>query len=343
MVPHNRRNKRFDLAIAGEINLDLILYGLPQNMPLEREVLASGYFETLGSSSAILAHNIALLGSNVGFITRVGCDSFGQSAMAYLQAAGVDLSAVVETATATGVTVVLVHPTPDQRTTRRVLTFPGSMAELSCGDLDRAYLKQARHFHLSSLFLQPGLHVGLPNLFDELHDAGLTISLDTNDDPTNRWDGVLDALLDRVDILFPNEEEACRITGQSSLDAALDMLGDRVPLVVAKRGRHGAVLQQGNSRIPIKTCQVMQPIAPRTVVSPERVVDTIGAGDSFNAGFLHAWLRGSTPLDAAAYGLRAGVLSILGCGGVEAFLNPALRKEILEQSAMPLFEPAEGR
>ena len=83
---------KLDIAIAGEINLDLILYGLPEPMPTERELLASDFTITLGSSSAILAHNLAALGSRVGFVTKVGKDSFGTLAMERLRESGVDLA-----------------------------------------------------------------------------------------------------------------------------------------------------------------------------------------------------------------------------------------------------------
>jgi len=63
---------KFDVTIAGELNLDLILYGLPAELPPEREMLATGMMLTLGSSSAIVAHNLAALGSRVGFQSIVG-------------------------------------------------------------------------------------------------------------------------------------------------------------------------------------------------------------------------------------------------------------------------------
>src|SRR5580658_10124916 len=99
--------KRFDVTIAGEINLDLILYGLPEPMPLERELLASDFHMTLGSSSAIVAHNLAALGVSVGFITRLGDDRLGVLALERLAEKGVDLSRVkhVAGATSTGVTI----------------------------------------------------------------------------------------------------------------------------------------------------------------------------------------------------------------------------------------------
>src|ERR1700732_3993716 len=152
MRKFNPRGKTLDISIAGEINLDLILYGLPEVMPVERELIATDFQVTLGSSAAILAHNLAVLGPEVGFVTLVGQDSLGKIALERLGESGADLSrvSVHQGGTATGVTLVLPHGIP-----RHILTYPGTMAKLSLRDLDIAYLKSAKHFHLSSLFLLP--------------------------------------------------------------------------------------------------------------------------------------------------------------------------------------------
>jgi sugar/nucleoside kinase (ribokinase family) len=156
--------KTFDITIAGELNLDLILYGLPAEMQTERELLASDFRATLGSSSAIVAHNTAMIGARVAFTTLVGIDDFGRIAIDRLRAAGVDTSHTIRHDTvATGVTILLPHG--DQR---HILTYPGTIAELTIADLDFDFLVQARHFHLSSLYLQRGLHTGLPDLLRRL-------------------------------------------------------------------------------------------------------------------------------------------------------------------------------
>ena len=171
--------RRFDLAIAGELNLDLILYGLPVLMPTERELLGSGFTTTLGGSSAIVAHNAAALGARVLFATVLGGDELGRMARGRMEEAGVDTSdVVVDEALTTGVTILLPHG--DER---HILTYPGSMDALTVRGLDVARLCEARHFHLSSLYLQRGLHAGLAEMLQSLRRAGLTISLDTNDDP----------------------------------------------------------------------------------------------------------------------------------------------------------------
>lgn len=312
--------KKFDVSIAGEINLDLILYGLPENLPIEREILATDFQMTLGGSSSIVAHNLAALGARVGFSTRVGKDDLGRIALERMAESGVDLSHVVyvEDATSTGVTVLLHHGGP-----RRILTYPGTMSGMTRNDLDFDYLASARHFHLSSLFLQRELAPALPALFRELKSAGLTISLDTNDDPEDKWDGVLDELLNHVDVFLPNEDEICRITRCSTVEESLKVLASRVPCIAVKCSSRGALIQAGSQlwRVP--------PIA----VTP---VDTIGAGDSFDAGFLYAYLRQLSPEQCGAAGNVTGALSTLKTGGTEAFRDVELRQRFLRENRFPL-------
>lgn len=309
----------FDIAIAGEVNLDLILYGLTDPMPVERELLATNFELTLGSSSAILAHNMAVLGSRVAFQTLAGDDEMGRVAMERLAESQVDLSRCRMGApgSKTGVTIALPHGA-----TRHLLTYPGLMFAMTTADLDLDYLASARHFHLSSLFLQKGLHPGLVELFQELKRRGLTLSLDTNDDPEDRWDGILYELLPLIDLLLPNEDELLKITRRPTVETALASLAETVPLVVVKCGRKGAIVQQGSQQTHV---------APLTV----EPVDTIGAGDSFNAGFLTAWLKGASPAEAASAGNITGALSTQRPGGTEAFRDRALTQSFLKKYGFP--------
>ncbi len=311
--------KNLDISIAGEINLDLILYGLPEIMPVERELLGTDFQLTLGSSSAILAHNLAVLGAHVGFVTLVGKDALGKVALERLGASGVDLSRVRvnEGATATGVTLLLPHGRD-----RHILTYPGTMSEMRLRDLNLEYLKSAKHFHLSSLFLLRALQPDLPALFRELKGAGLTISLDTNDDPSGRWNGVLPELLDYVDLLLPNETEACHIANKATLNEALEELARRVPCVAVKCGSRGSVVRVDGETFSVAGVSV-QP------------VDTIGAGDSFNAGFLFGWLKGWPPDQCAYAGNVTGALSTLRVGGTEAFRDPDLVRSFLSEHSFP--------
>jgi sugar/nucleoside kinase (ribokinase family) len=306
---------RFDVTIAGELNLDLILYGLPEQLPPERELLADRMMLTLGSSSAIVAHNLAALGSRVGFQSRIGDDPLGQIALDRLQHSGVDVSLVrrVPGSTTTGLTVILHHAA-----WRNILTYAGTIAETSWQDLDLDYLADSRHFHFSSYYLQKGLRARVGELFQRLKSKGLTISLDTNDDPDDRWEGGLHEILRYVDVFLPNEREACKAAGTEDLETAVRKLSELVPLVVVKLGPKGSMAQRGAERI----------MSPAQEVVP---VDTVGAGDSFDAGFLHQYVRGADLPTCLASGNNAGAFSTTRPGGTEAFRDAAHRENFFRE------------
>ncbi len=306
---------RFDLTIAGELNLDLILYGLPRELPAERELLAQGMALTLGSSSAIVAHNAAALGCKVGFISCIGDDQFGEIALARLREGGVDISQVRrKPGVGTGLTVIL------QRTgERNILTYPGTISELSFADLDLDYLGDSRHFHLSSLYLQTKLRPQVPELLQELKRRGLTISLDTNDDPADEWED-LNGVLKYVDVFLPNARELRKAAGADDLQEAMRRVAEKVPLLVVKLGGEGAVAVQGKQRFTEPALKI-------------DVVDPVGAGDSFDAGFLSQYIHGADLPKCLRAGNTAGALSTTRPGGTEAFRDREHRERFLKERA----------
>jgi sugar/nucleoside kinase (ribokinase family) len=112
-----------------------------------------------------------------------------------------------------------------------------------------------------------------------------------------------------VDILLPNEREACKLAGTDDLETAVRELSERVPLVVVKLGRDGAMAVRGKERVIVPA----QPVIP---------VDTVGAGDSFDAGFLHQYVRGEDLATCLTSGNLAGAFSTTRPGGTEAFREP---------------------
>jgi sugar/nucleoside kinase (ribokinase family) len=294
---------RFDVTIAGELNLDLILYGLPAELPPERELLADRMALTLGSSSAIVAHNLAALGCKVGFASLIGDDPLGQIAVERLAASGVDVAGVrgISGDTQTGLTVIL-----QRERLRNILTYPGTIFDLTVADLDFDYLFDARHFHLSSFYLQRSLTPHVPELFRRVKAAGLTISLDTNDDPDDLWSGGLTEALRYVDVFLPNERELMRVAKTDDFETALSRIAGEVPLVVVKMGEQGAIAQCGQERVSSPAVKV-------------DFVDPVGAGDSFDAGFLSQYVRGADLRTCLKSGNVAGALSTTQPGGTEAF------------------------
>jgi sugar/nucleoside kinase (ribokinase family) len=302
----------FEVSVIGELNLDLIFYGLPPELTLEREHLANDLSITLGSSSAIFAHNLALLGNKVGFSSSIGDDPLGEICIKRLGESGVDLSHVRRMAgKTTGLTVIL-----PQRKQRYIFSYPGTMFEMTDRDLDPDYVFSARHVHVSSYFLQKGMRAPLVDIFRKAKELGLTTSVDTNDDPEDHWTGDIESLLKYTDVLLPNEREACKLAHAEDVERAAEILSQKVRVLVIKRGSQGAL-----ARVSGEKFAASPPAA--------EVVDHVGAGDSFDAGFIHQFIRGATMEDCLKSGNIAGSLSVTRAGGTEAFRDARHREAFL--------------
>src|SRR5581483_3663694 len=200
-----------------------------------------------------------------------------------------------------------------------ILTYAGTIFELTLDDLDVAYLSDSRHFHLCSFYLQRGLKPGVAELFRRMKSAGLTISLDPNDDPDDAWDGI-DEVLKYVDVFLPNAREAQKIAGSNNVEDAIARLAERVPVVAVKLGANGAIAQRGSERF----------VSPAVKVE---AIDAVGAGDSFDAGFVSQYLRGADIETCLVYGNLAGAFSTTRPGGTEAFRDREYREEFFRMHA----------
>lgn len=298
---------RLDVCVVGEINPDLILYGIPENLQPERESLVEGFRVTLGSSSAIFAHNLAVLGSRVGMVSKIGADELGKMSLEWLSSGGVDVTRVRRgnEQTATGLTVILA-----QAAGRFILTYPGAIFELRYEDLDLEHVFSARHLHVASFFLQKGLRPKVADLFREARKKGLTTSLDTNDDPDGLWGEDVRQVLREVDIFFPNEREAKAIAQTSDLSRAIATLAEQVGIVAVKLGSKGAIARQGAAEWRCNGHRV-------------NAVDPVGAGDTFDAGFIHRFLQGASVEECLKYANVAAAYSTTRQGGTEAYRDRA--------------------
>lgn len=309
--------KKFDIAIVGELNLDFILYGVSEDIPPERELLVRDFTMTLGSSSAITAHNMAILGSRVAFLSSIGPDPLGEICCRRLEDAGVDITGVRRKTSgkATGASFLLPLLNSSER---RILTYAGAMSEMDERDIDEGHAATARHVHLSAFFLHRKLMPYIPRLFEHIKMQGLTTSLDTNDDPADEWGEALHRTLPHVDILLCNEREVQKIAGMENSEAAAEHVAKSVRLLIMKCGREGAYAWSGGEKLHVPGINVS-------------VVDTIGAGDSFNAGFLHKWLQVADIEAALRFGNLAGALSVTRTGGTEAFRDANYVAQFLKQ------------
>jgi sugar/nucleoside kinase (ribokinase family) len=298
----------FDILVAGEINPDLILSGdvIPEFGQVEKLVHSAGL--TVGSSSAIFACGAARLGLKVAFIGVCGQDVFGRFMLDEMSKRSVDVSNVILRADRqTGFSVIL-----NQQSDRAILTYPGLIAALRSSDISDNLLRRARHLHVASYFLQTELLPGLPELFRRARSFGLTTSLDTNYDPSEEWTG-LDALLSATNVFLLNEREALSLTGQPDVDRAARWLASKVEAVAIKLGPDGALGVRDGSMA-------------RAASIPVRVIDTVGAGDSFDAGFLLGYLNQWSLERSLRLACVCGALSTQKAGGTNG--QPALEEAI---------------
>ncbi len=309
-------SSHLDVIVIGELNVDIILNGMNQLPSIGKEIIAGEMEVTLGSSSAIFASNLSSVGTKVGYIGKIGKDNFGQIVIESLENRKVDTSYILRSDVLnTGITMILSF---DQD--RANVTYPGAMNDLYLSDIDYDILKQAKHLHFSTAFMQPGIKKDLPKLFKEAKKLGLTTSFDPQWDPQEEWDLPLEKLLPYVDVFMPNEKELMGLTRTKSIEDGINEIKGFANIVVVKNGSEGALAWNGKEIIH-------QPVFLNT-----EVVDCIGAGDSFNAGFVHQFINNAALSKCLELGALLGAVNTTRAGGIGAFSDLALIKSIAEES-----------
>jgi len=292
------RLERPKILVIGELNVDIVATGLRSTPEMGAEILAKDCELTLGSASAIFAVGMAKLGHKVTFVSQVGRDYFGDFCIATLKQLGVSTRNVARRADEkTGVTIAL-----SGKRDRALVTHSGAVATLTSDRIDKALMKQHDHLHLTSYYLQKGLQPSFTDIFRHAKELGLTTSFDPNSDPSNKWSRNVDTVLRYTDVLFVNDREALELTRSSTPMAALKVLGTKAKCAVIKRGRRGAMAVQDGATADHPGFKVT-------------AVDTTGAGDSFDAGFVSAYLRPTSLAECLRIGNACGALSSTRIGG----------------------------
>lgn len=286
------------ILVIGDLNADLILTGLSGHPRRGREVTVSGCSLTLGGSAAIFACGLARLGRRVRFLGKVGADLAGDLVLDKLRARGVDVSGVRRDArTGTGIAVAFTETTD-----RALVSYLGTVATTTPRDVNPGALGRYLHLHVTSPFLQLGLGGYFVGLLRKAKRAGLSTSMDPGWDPRGRWN--LESVYPWLDVLLVNEAESKMLTGQRRPAAAAQQLAKKVMIAVVKTGPKGAVASTRGGQWSARS----YPVDP---------VDTTGAGDSFDAGFIDGWLQGHRLGEVLAYACACGALSTERSGGID--------------------------
>jgi sugar/nucleoside kinase (ribokinase family) len=299
----------FDLLVIGEINPDLILQGQDVSPAFgQAEKLVENAALTIGSSSVIFACGAARLGLKVIFVGIVGDDVFGHFMLNQMQARHIDTSpCIISKKETTGFSMILSQPND-----RAILTHAGSMASLRYSDIDQNLFKQVKHLHVGSFFMLEQLQNDVAQLFACAKAAGLSTSIDTNWDPKEQWDSGLAEVFKHTDVFLPNEAELLNISKRATVEEALESLG-HIPMIAVKCGAKGGLVQHDSEILT-------------ALPLPVTVIDTTGAGDSFDAGFLYGYLQKWELEKSLRLACACGSLSTQGIGGTSA--QPSLEEAL---------------
>jgi sugar/nucleoside kinase (ribokinase family) len=290
-----------DVVVAGELFVDLIMSGLDFWPEPGKEVFAKAFHREIGGGPMITACGLAKLGLSVRLFGVAGDDQGGWIAekLTHYGVAVPDIQ--LDATEATAFTVIATGPKD-----RAFLTYDGPNHKFETAFREAVSATKAfgsRHIHLS---YAPSFDAG-EALFEEIHRHGCTISLDVGWRENWISDRRALSILRLVDIFFPNESEARRITGEEDPKKMLQAFADTgVARVALKLGSNGAALLWDGAFFSGAACRVTP-------------VDTTGAGDSFDAGFLYAWLQGREPARCLQAGNICGALSTEAYGGIAGF------------------------
>jgi sugar/nucleoside kinase (ribokinase family) len=296
--------KEYDVVVIADLCVDILFTGDVKPIYGQVEQFINNYELELGGSAAIFASQFSKLGGKVGLLGTAGEDIFGQYIVDRVDRLGITTEYISRTSdfkTAVGLNL-------SNQEDRAMLTYKGSIDGITSELLkDSLILNNTNHVHIVSYFLLNHLQSFWSSELASLKKGGMKVSLDTNWDPDDCWESVID-ILHHVDVFIPNEEEALRISKKANVKAAGKWLSQFGGLVVVKCGENGAIVFEGDS---VKNYNV-----PELLLSDMKISDTTGAGDNFDAGFLYAWLK-DKPIDVCVnLGLRCGTSSLSKLGGI---------------------------
>jgi ribokinase len=278
------------LICAGEAFEDLIFVGLERLPELGEEIKTDRFTSTIGGGAVITAVKAARLGMNTTLLTALS-----DNACARLKKERVKITNLKKRGEPHAITAAL--STTDDRA---FVTYNGINARLE-PRLARIIPKlRATHIHLC---FYPHDCAHWRRLVERLRTRGITTSWDFGwNEPLSNDRGLID-LIDALDFVFVNEHEARLYAGEPTLEASISHWRRRKAITIIKIGEEGAVWIA-----PDKDLHV---VAPKV-----KVVDTTGAGDSFNAGFLVAWMHGKSPEQCLKAGNKVGAESTRKAGGI---------------------------
>jgi sugar/nucleoside kinase (ribokinase family) len=303
--------KQIDVLTIADLNVDLVAAAsdvVPEFG--QKEKFLEDYSFEMGGSCSIFACQTAKLGLKTAVVGRIGSDIFSNIVVDTLRQSGVITDYInKEDGLKTGISIHLSNGSD-----RAILTYMGSIDSVVKSDISNELLSSVRHIHVGSYFLMKKIQPHYVDILKKARQYGATVSLDINWDPEETWDSGINDVLPLVDIFFPNENEAMAVTKENTAEKAINKLRGIVPIVAVKKGKDGAYIYDGKNKYSIPSIDVEK-------------VDAVGAGDSFDGGFVYGYLSGKSIEECGRIGCICGSLNTRSAGGTKG--QPAL-EEVLK-------------
>jgi sugar/nucleoside kinase (ribokinase family) len=302
--------KNYDVIVIGDANIDLVVEGCNELPAPGQEVFVQNMTIHVGGGAALFSLATAKLGLKVAFNGVLGDDGFGQLIKDQFSQYGIDTRYIKKSSSNTGISIAI-NPEND----RSFITYAGSNAELSLQQLDMNSVLLGRHVHLTC-YKGSRNHNEFLETVRKLKALNVTTSIDMGWDDTGEWYPGIFELMKYIDVFFMNETEAMHYTGCTTVEESLSVLSKHSSHIVLKLGSKGAVTSVGGQQAYRSSFSV-------------RVVDTTGAGDSFNAGYIYGYLAGKNPEECLIYGNACGALSVSEYGGNTGTTNIQLLEKFI--------------
>lgn len=292
----------FDIIGWGALNIDRLCH-VNEFAPSDGETYINNETKACGGSASNTIIGISKLGLNTGYIGKVGTDSNGKLMKQYLEDNNVNTDHLIVEEGETGEVIGFVDNTGD----RKLYVTPKVNDKISNDEINRDYIKNTKILHLTSFV---GLNPEDPSintqmeLLEELPDD-IIISFDPGMLYVNRGKEFMDKLISYTDILLINETELLMTTGKDTLKEAVDIIAPQVDILVVKRSTEGSYIRKGNEEYNVGIFKV-------------DTVDTTGAGDAYNAGFLYGILNNYSLEDSGIIGSYIAAQSTIKPGATES-------------------------
>ena len=295
-------NKKWDVYVYGDINIDLVIPGVDKFPALGQEDVVEIMNTYVGGGAALFTLGMGKLGLRPVFQGTIGDDCYGKFILDEFKNKNVDHSLLsISNINKTGISISFTNEID-----RSFLTYRGTNDEINLSKIDLDKVKEARHIHLTS-YMGRKNHGSYLELLQKLKEEGTTtVSFDVGWDDSGEWYEGIYELFPYIDILFMNETEAMHYSRKANVLEAIHSFGKTCPLVVAKCGKIGSIAVRNEKVYEAGAYSV-------------QAVDTTGAGDSFNAGFVYGFLKGKSIEDSLKCGNGCGALSVTALGGNTGF------------------------